>query len=141
GQAPAEGVAGVQAPAGQDDLQGPLQPDDARQALGAAPGGQQPQLDLGQPDLGGGLVEDQAVVAGQGQLQPAAQAGPVDDGDGGHGQARQLVEVALAHLRQGDGVVGGGDRQELVEVGPGEEARLLAAGDDEEGQLPLGQDR
>ncbi len=123
GQAAAQGVAGRQALAAQDQLQGALQADHAHQPLCAAPAGQQAQLDFGQPQLGRGLVVDQPVIAGQGKLQPASQARAADHRQGRHRQRRQLVENRLALGGNRLGLRRGLDLEEVVKIGPGRETR------------------
>ena len=97
----------------------------------AAGARQQPELDLGKPELDLGVVEGDAVMAGQADLQAAAERGAVDRGH--HGLAQRLQPpqhgLVLAHP-DGDllGVVGLGGL-EVVEVAAGEE-RLLGRGDD-----------
>jgi hypothetical protein len=65
-------------------LQGPFQTDPSRQALGAAPAGDQTEFDLRQTHLqrAAGALDVEPVVTGQGQLQPAAQADALDVRDG-----------------------------------------------------------
>ena len=72
-----------------DHVQRRLQADQPRQALRAARAGQQAQLHLGQAERGVG--QGHAVVAAQGQFQPAAQA---HAGDGGHHGLGGAVERA-----------------------------------------------
>ena len=52
----------------EDDVQGALQPDDARQPLRAAPTGEQAEFDLGEAELRLGVIDGPAIVAGEGQL-------------------------------------------------------------------------
>ena len=60
----------------------------------AAAAGQQAQRDLGQADLAALDVGGDAVVAGQRDLQAAAERGAVDRGDDGLAQRLQLAQVA-----------------------------------------------
>ena len=52
----------------QDDLHGALDTHDTRQALRPAPAGQQAKLDFRQAELRAGLIDDHAIIAGQGEL-------------------------------------------------------------------------
>ena len=55
---------------------------DPREPGDAAPGGDQAEMDLGQARLQGcGGGQRHPATAGQGELQPTAQAGAMDDGD------------------------------------------------------------
>jgi len=97
--------------------------DQPRQPHRAAPAGQQAELDLGKAEervLGiGGHPE----VAGQGQLQTAAEADAVDDRHRGPGQPRQPGEERSARVAQ-PGDLRLGQAANLVEprhVGTGEE--------------------
>ncbi len=139
GQPPAKRLGSAQALAIQDDAQARAQTDDARQALGAAPTRQQSQFHLRQTELRARFVEDEAIIAGQGELQAATEARAADGRDGRHRQTRELVEQFLS--RRGDRRGAGGvlDGEELVQVGPGDEAALLAAADDEQ-RCPAGGD-
>ena len=93
----------------------------ARQALGARGAGDQPELDLGQPELR--ARHRHAVVAGERDFAPAAERGAVDRGDDRllarlhrverFGQARALRGLA-----------------EFGDVGAGEERAPVAADDD-----------
>ena len=67
-------------------------PDEPGQALGAAAAGDDPEEHLGQPELG--VLGADPEVAGQGQLQPAAQGVAVDGGDGGPGHGGQGAQGA-----------------------------------------------
>ena len=58
--------------------------------------GIRPELDLGEAQLGGLVVGADAAVAGQGQLQPAAEAGAVDRGDHRDLHRLELVQHLLA---------------------------------------------
>ena len=60
-----------------------LHADHARQALRAAGSRQQPDGDFRQADDGLRIIGDDAMVAGEGQLEAAAQRQAVDRGDEG----------------------------------------------------------
>jgi hypothetical protein len=113
--------------------------DDAEHPHGssdAAGAGQQTELDLREAELDLGVVEGDTVVAGQADLQAAAEGGAVD---GGHDRLAEHLQPAqdglvLTHP-DGDllGVVGLGGL-EIVEVATGEE-RLLGRRDHHAGDL------
>ena len=63
----------------------------ARDALGAAGAGKQPDLDLGQADAGRGVVGDDAVLAGERELEGAAEADAVDRGGEGFPAGLELA--------------------------------------------------
>ena len=115
-----------------DDAQHPHRADDAAGA------GEQAELDLGEAEQGLGVVDHDPVVAGQRDLQPAAERRAVDGRD--HRLAQRLQppqhRLVLTH-EAGDlfGVVLGG-ALEVVQVAAGEE-RLLGRGDDHPGDLVL----
>ena len=62
-----------------DDVQSGFDAGDARQALGSAGAGKQAELDLGQADFGAG--DGAAVMAGERNLEAAAEGGAVDRRD------------------------------------------------------------
>ena len=108
-------------------------PDDAGDAAAA---GQQAEGRLGQADLGRGVVDDDPVVAGQRDLEAAAEGGAVDRG---HDRAWERLEPAQVGL---DRLDAGEDRRGVVgrrlhhqrEVAAGEEG-LLGAGDHDAGDV------
>ena len=65
--------------AGDDELQRPFRPDQARQALRAAGARQEAELDLGQADAGAGRGD--AVMAAERELEAAAERRAVDRRD------------------------------------------------------------
>ena len=67
-----------------------------RQPLAPARAGEDPQLDLGQAELGLGVIGRHAPVAGQRQLQAAAETGAVDRGDDRLGEVLHPVHHLLA---------------------------------------------
>src|SRR5690606_20998323 len=106
---------------------------DAEQTHGAhdtTGAGQQAERDLGQTDAAALDVGGDAVVAGQGDLQAAAQGGAVDGGDDRPAQRLQSTQLLLQFVAVlGDRLgVGGGRLDEVVEVTAGEE-RLLRRSD------------
>ena len=56
--------------------------------------GQQAELDLGEAELGLRIVEHHAVVAGERDLQTAAERGAVDRGDDGNAERLQAAQLA-----------------------------------------------
>ena len=114
-------------------------PHQARQALGAAGARQQADLGFGQAELDLGRVGDDAVVAGQGDLQAAAEGEAVDR----RGDRLAAGLQGAERLVEGEGRVEGGAQgvflgtarpagslgAQLAEVGAGAEAGGLARGD------------
>ena len=74
----------------EDELFGPRRTDEPGQALGAAPTGDHPEEHLGQAEAG--VFGADAEVAGQCELQPAAQGVAVDRCDGRPRDRRQGAE-------------------------------------------------
>ena len=92
--------------AGEDQAQSLAESDQARQAGGAAPGGQDAELGLGQADLAGGTAAGDAVVAGEREFEAAAEAGAVDRSDRRHRQGGDPVEYPLAERDEPIGRIG-----------------------------------
>src|SRR5262249_26806494 len=130
-QTPAHGIGSIEALAHKDHLYGAFDADGSRQSLGAAPGGQKSQLNFGQTDLSRALVNDQSMIASQGELEPSTQAGAMDDGNGLYGELCQLVEQALAGSGNGGGLATGLDGSEFVQVRAGQKAAGFSAGHDQ----------
>ncbi len=101
----------------QDDRERRRDADQARQALGAAGAGQQPQLDLRQAETRA-LVAD-PVVAAERQLEPAAHRRAVDRGD----DRFRAVLGGVDHLAQVRGLEG---LAELLDVGTAGETASTA---------------
>jgi hypothetical protein len=107
---------------------------DAQQPDGAghaAARGKQAQGGLGAADLGALRVERDAVVAGERDLETAAERGPVDRRDDRLAEGLDAAQIALdlhAALEDLLGVLGAG-ADEVVEVAAREEG-LLGGGDD-----------
>jgi hypothetical protein len=120
---------GAQLLAFQHQRQAGLDADQPRQTLGAAATRQQAQLDFRQAELGFWVVERDAVVAGQRQLQPAAQRGAVERRHHRPAAGFQAAQEGLVLLGHGEGFGRIGDAVHLVDVGAGEEL-LLARGED-----------
>ena len=131
------GLLGRDRLAGGDHLDGRIQADQPRQPLGAAPAGDQADLDLGQTDLRVRRCRGEAVVHRQDQLGPAAQAIAVDQGDGRERQLAEAVENLVAGS-QGPGRLLGrdvGQRGQVVQVGAGDELPRLAAPEQQAAQV------
>ena len=125
----------------------------ARDALGAAGAGKQADLDLGQADAGLVVVGGDALVAGEAELEAAAERGAVDGGDerlaaglDAPVELRQLAALGEQHRRRGLlalalGQVAERARQRFQQrqVGAGAE-RLLARGDDRALDRGVGRD-
>jgi len=128
-QAHRERLLGVRVPGGQHQVQRAAAADEARQPLRPARPGDQPELDLGEPEARAGRADPQR--AGQRQLEAAAEREPVDGGDRdalGRGQPveRGAQRVAVGLER------GGVDRRHVLDVGAGGEDAGDAGDDDEQ---------
>jgi hypothetical protein len=97
--------------------------DQPRQAHGAAEAGMQAEHDLGEAEPR--LLDRDAIVAGERDLEPAAEAIAVDDRDRGRAEAIEPVDhrVRLRQARLDCGDVG--HAAELVDVGAGDETARL----------------
>ena len=113
----------------------------AHRAHDAAGAGQQAELDLGEAELDLRVVDGDAVVAGQGDLQAAAERGAVDRGDDRLAERLEAAQLALALAartpRSASRVVRGGLLQ-VVEVAAGEEGLLRRGDDDARDRVLLG---
>jgi hypothetical protein len=111
-----------------------LQAEQAHHAHHAATARQQAEGHFRQAQLHAGVVQGNAVVAGQADFPAAAQGGAVDRGHHRLAQGLQAAQLALDaqdHVVERLGV-GLGDPDQLVEVAAGEEG-LLRRGDDHAG--------
>ena len=124
-----EGLVGVHLATGQDQVLRPRRTDEARQALGPAAAGDNPEQHFGLPELGA-LTAD-AKVAGEGELEAPAQRVAVDRRDG---DPRQGGQRAKCRMEVGGDLVGL-DRAELGDIGPGREDALTAGDDDRAGRV------
>ena len=79
-----------------------LQPQHPGHPGHAPSAGQQAERRLGQADLGLRVVEQDAVLAGERDLEPAAERRAVDRGDDGLGQLLQAAQVGLHALDLGE---------------------------------------
>ena len=96
--------------------------------------GEQTELHLGEAQLHLRVVDGDAVVAGQADLQAAAERGAVDRRDDGHAEGLQAAQLGLDrphHLGELRSVVLA-RRLQVVEVAPGEE-RVLGRRDHDAG--------
>ena len=139
-ESPAPSLPCVEPAVAEDHLQGALQADDARQPLRAAPGRDQAELNLGEAELRPRVVDGEAVIAGQGQLQAAAQAGAADHRHGRQAQVGQLGEELLPRGGQRLGLRGTADGSEFVNIGAGHEPVGALAGEDQNARARLGGD-
>ncbi|MNS40663.1 hypothetical protein D3C72_729880 [compost metagenome] len=131
------GLLGPHLLAGQHQIQRLGHPDEARQPLGTAGARQQTELYFRQAQHGFSVICHHPAMAGQRQLQPAAEAGAVNGGDHGYGQRLDLGEDHLPFPRQRLGVTGAGAGGQHADVGPGDEGVLLAGGDHQADQIAV----
>ena len=115
-----------------------LDAEHAHGAGNATTAGQQAQRDLGQADLAALGVGGDAVMAGQRDLQAAAERRAVDGGDDGLAQGLQRTQVALDSFDGVEGLTGvlRSEVDHALQVTAGEEG-LLGAGDDDAGDRIL----
>ncbi|MCY1349016.1 hypothetical protein D9M69_351860 [compost metagenome] len=122
-QAQQAGVLGIDLLARENQVQRRLDADQTRQTLGTAGPWQQPQVDLRQTDTQVRFAD--AVAAGQGQLQSAAQRNLSEGGDQRLVDAGQTYQGA-GQVRLGEGRVGA----ELFDIGPSAEQTAFAMEND-----------
>ena len=125
-QADGQGFVRLDQAAGEQDVLRARQADRLHQTAGVGQGIDQPQLAGGQSQfrIGGG----DAQVAGQGQTQTPADAGPLDTGDGGFVEGGEgLHRIADAVKIGASAVRRRIDRLELADVGPRREGSARAA--------------
>ena len=121
---------------GQDHVERCPQADQPRQALGAAGARDDAELHLGKAELGLGMIAGDAVVAGERELEAAAETGAVDRRDHGLGQGLDPAHHLLPLEAQPLGLGLGRERGELLDVGAGDEGVGLAG--DEHDRLDVG---
>lgn len=122
--AQAGGLVDGQRLAGQHQPRGRGDADQARQALRAAAARNQPQRDLGQAQPCARRIGRDAMMAGQGQLQSAAQGRAIDRRDKGLAASLHAAQALadLAHI--GNGLGRGGGRIDRVQVAAGQKVPL-----------------
>jgi hypothetical protein len=108
--------------------------DDLRQAQHAAPAGDDAEHDLGQRELGAGLIHRDAVAAGQRQLGAAAHAMAAHQRQRRVLHGGQPVVGIPAALDDDAGLLRRIGRGEFLDVGAGDEAGVLGRLEDQ----PLG---
>src|SRR6266568_4990504 len=119
-----------------DDVERGARADESRQSLAATGAGEDAELHFGQAELGLGVIRSDAVVAGEGELESAPQAGPVNaDGDR-LGKARHALEQLLPRVRQALRLGGARDPHELLDIRARDEVVALAG--EERGGLHRG---
>ena len=132
--------AGPQHLARQHDLHGIDRPGLADRAPGAPEAGENPEIDLGEADARLLVIDRDAVVAGQRQLEPPAQAEAVNTRHHRYLEPLDALEQrmgALQRLRQHREIA---HRIEFGDIGPGDKAAILAAEQHHARQFPgLGQ--
>ena len=106
-------------------------PVEPRQALHAAPAGHDAEHHLGQAESRRRLVDDDAIAAGERQLEAAAEAEAADQRERRIRHGGEPLERVPAALDERDRVGLGLDVAELVDVGAGDESVRLARADDE----------
>ena len=125
------GALRADAPPGEDQLLGDGDAGDARQPLGAARARDDPQPHLRQPELGG--VGGDAEVAGERQLEPAAERGAVDRRDHRPRERGDGVHQRLSSSRKPQRLLER-HRPPLLEIGAGAE-RLARPGQHDRPQV------
>ena len=103
-----------------------LQPEHAYDAGDAAAAGQQAERRLGQADLDRAVVDGDAVVGRERDLEAAAEGGAVDRRDDGARVGLERAEAGLDGLAHREDLVGvvGGRLHHVLEVAAGEEGLL-----------------
>ncbi len=119
----------------EDDVERRAGADQPGEPLAAARPRENTELHLGEAELGPGMIGRHAVPASEGELEPAAEARAVDPDGDRLGEARHPAQHFLALGREPLGFRGGGEPDELLDVGPGDEVFGLPR---EEGDGPHG---
>src|ERR1039457_6589805 len=101
----------------------------ARQALRSAGAGDDAQQHFGLADFGAG--HGHAIVAGHGELQPAAQRGAVDGADDRFGTVLDAPQQGVHAMRAVNGNFAVRNRAEDLDIGPGDER--VARADEHDG--------
>ena len=108
-------------------------PDRARRAVEAR---EDAELHLGEAEPGGVIARGDAVMAGERQLEPAAQAEAVDAAHHRHRHALDAVEIGIDARDVVDDLALARELIELAHVGADDEALLLAGDEDEAADAP-----
>jgi hypothetical protein len=119
----------VDALAGQHQVEGRRRADQRGQAQHAAPAGDDAEHDLGQRELGAGFVDDDAMAAGERELQTASHAMAADQCQrrvGHRGEAVEQQPAALDQHARGEHRI---QPRELLDVGAGDEPGRLGGSD------------
>ncbi len=122
----AAGLAGAQELAGKHDLHRIDRPGLPDRAAGTAEARKDAEIDLGEADARLVVVDGDPVLAGERQLQPAAKAEAMDAGNDRHLQRLDPVEQRMRPIERRLEHAGIGHLLELGDVGPRNEAGLLA---------------
>jgi hypothetical protein len=120
-QAQAQRPAGPLGFSGQNHVQRGTGPDQARKSLAPTGTRDQTQLDLGQPQLGLGMIGGNPVMTGERQLETTAEAGAVNGGDDRLVEGLDPADRLLALEAQPLGGVLVGQPGELLDIGAGDE--------------------
>ena len=123
-EAELKGAAGVDRLAEDAQIEGGLEANQPRQALGAAGARDQAELHFGLAEARVGVGD--AIVAGEGQLETAAEGGAVKRHDDGLGRVLDLIEERIEVDHR---ALAGNDAPEFLDVGAGDES-AARAGDD-----------
>ena len=99
--------------------------DQAHAAHRAAESGMDTELHLRKAERHPLVIDGDAVAAGEGELEAAAQREAVNRRDGGAAERLEAVEHLLAGVNQAIAALGAGDAGEFLDVGAGDEAALL----------------
>ena len=130
-----ERLPGVLDFAREDDVERRPGTDQPGEPLAAAGPRENAELHFREAELGPGVIGGHAVPAGEGELEPAAEARAVNPGGDRFGEARHPAQHFLALGREPLGFRGGGEPDELLDVGPRDEVLGLPR---EEGDRPHG---
>src|SRR5947209_4932244 len=119
----------------EDDVERRAGANQPGEPLAAARPRENAELHFREAELGQGVMGGHAVTAGEGELEPAAEASAVNPGGDRFGEARHPAQHVLALGREPLGFRGGGEPDELLDIGPGDEVVGLPR---EEGDGPYG---
>ena len=138
GEAETLGALGVEGAAAKHHVERGGRADDLRQAQHAAPARHDAEHDFGQGDARARLVHRHAVAAGQREFRAAAHAVAANQRQGGVLHRGEAVVHVPAALHEGARAFGGFDLGELLDIGAGDEAGVLAGADHQRlGRLAL----